>query len=67
MDARRLADLLNVAVYLRLGPLLNSTKKALGQKIGDKSKEEIWDMLHLYDDLPEVLLVSSILSYKIPG
>ncbi|XP_017236025.1 SKP1-like protein 20 isoform X2 [Daucus carota subsp. sativus] len=53
MDARRLADLLNVAVYLRLGPLLNSTKKALGQKIGDKSKEEIWDMLHLYDDLPE--------------
>ncbi|KAK1377238.1 Skp1 domain-containing protein [Heracleum sosnowskyi] len=52
-DARSLLELLSLSNYLQLGLLLGSTKKAMAQKISNKSTEEICHMLKLTVDLSE--------------
>lgn len=52
-DPRSLLELLNLSNYLQLGLLLGSTKKAVAQKISNKSTEEICHMLKLTVDLSE--------------
>lgn len=54
MDARSLCELITLAHYLQLKPLIDCTCEAMAQRISNNSTEEIWHMLNLSDDLPEV-------------
>lgn len=53
MDARSLCELIALANYLQIRPLINSTCEAMAQRICNSSTEEIWNMLNLSDDLDE--------------
>lgn len=54
MDARSLCELITLAQYLQLKPLIDCTCGAMAQRICNSSTEEIWHMVNLTDDLPEV-------------
>ncbi|KAK1392296.1 Skp1 domain-containing protein [Heracleum sosnowskyi] len=54
VDARSLCELITLAHYLQLEPLIYCTCIAMAQRISSNSTEEIWHMLNLSDDLPEV-------------
>lgn len=54
MDTRRLCELITLSNYLQLRPLIDCTCEAMAQRISNNSTEEIWHMLNLRDDLPEV-------------
>ncbi|KAL8127656.1 hypothetical protein AgCh_014529 [Apium graveolens] len=54
MDARSLCELITLAHYLQLKPLIDCTCDAMAKRISKSSTEEIWHMLKLSVDLPEV-------------
>ncbi|XP_017243361.1 SKP1-like protein 21 isoform X1 [Daucus carota subsp. sativus] len=54
IDARSLCELIILGNDLQLRPLIDCTCEALAQRISNNSTEEIWHMLNLHDDLPEL-------------
>ncbi|KAL8087730.1 hypothetical protein AgCh_037764 [Apium graveolens] len=56
-DVTSLSELLKLSNYLQLGQLFGSTKKALAEKIGNKSTEELGRMLNIKitEDLSETM------------
>ncbi|KAL8127911.1 hypothetical protein AgCh_014743 [Apium graveolens] len=54
LDARCLCELITLAHYLQFKSLIDCTCAAMAQRISKNSTEEIWQMLKLNDDLPEV-------------
>jgi len=61
LNTEILCELLSTAHGLELKPLVDLPSRALAQIIEGKIPEEIQDIIHLLDDLPEVIDVSGSL------